>query len=93
MCGCGSARPRIYSYINFVHQAGSSTLCAAVVLQGPESTRISYETFYGISVTQNAVQGFFVGVAVNLNRRPAALYPQEYSWYSFLLEAESTPGP
>jgi hypothetical protein len=23
---------------------------------------------------------------------PAALYPQEYSWYSFLLEAESTPG-
>jgi hypothetical protein len=24
---------------------------------------------------------------------PAALYPQEYSWYSFLLEAESTPGP
>jgi hypothetical protein len=25
--------------------------------------------------------------------RPPALYPQEYSWYSFLLEAESTPGP
>jgi hypothetical protein len=24
---------------------------------------------------------------------PAALYPQEVSWYSFLLEAESTPGP
>jgi hypothetical protein len=23
--------------------------------------------------------------------RPAALYPQEYSWYSFLSEAESTP--
>jgi hypothetical protein len=23
---------------------------------------------------------------------PAALYPQEDSWYSFLLEAESTPG-
>jgi hypothetical protein len=23
----------------------------------------------------------------------AALYPQEYSWYSFLLQAESTPGP
>jgi hypothetical protein len=22
-----------------------------------------------------------------------ALYPQEDSWYSFLLEAESTPGP
>jgi hypothetical protein len=25
--------------------------------------------------------------------RPAALYPQEDSWCSFLLEAESTPGP
>jgi hypothetical protein len=24
---------------------------------------------------------------------PAALYPQEGFWYSFLLDAESTPGP
>jgi hypothetical protein len=24
---------------------------------------------------------------------PAAFYPQKDSWYSFLLEAESTPGP
>jgi hypothetical protein len=24
---------------------------------------------------------------------PAAFYPQENSWYSFLLEAESTPRP
>jgi hypothetical protein len=24
---------------------------------------------------------------------PVALYPQEDSWYSFLWEAESTPGP
>jgi hypothetical protein len=24
---------------------------------------------------------------------PAAFYPQEDSWYSYLLEAESTPGP
>jgi hypothetical protein len=24
---------------------------------------------------------------------PAAIYPQEDSWYSFLLEAESTPAP
>jgi hypothetical protein len=24
---------------------------------------------------------------------PAALYPQEASWYSFLLEGESTPEP
>jgi hypothetical protein len=24
---------------------------------------------------------------------PAALYPKENTWYLFLLEAESTPGP
>jgi hypothetical protein len=30
---------------------------------------------------------------VSLTRRPAALYHQEDSGYSFLLEAESTPGP
>jgi hypothetical protein len=33
------------------------------------------------------------GEVVSLTRRPAALYSQEGSWYSFLLEAESTPGP
>jgi hypothetical protein len=31
--------------------------------------------------------------AVSLTRWQDALYPQEDSWYSFLLEAESTPGP
>ena len=25
--------------------------------------------------------------------RTGRLYPKKYSWYSFLLEAESTPGP
>jgi hypothetical protein len=30
---------------------------------------------------------------VSLTRRPAALYSQEDSWYSFLLETESTLGP
>jgi hypothetical protein len=33
------------------------------------------------------------GEVVSLTRRQAALYPQGDSWYSFLLEAESTPGP
>jgi hypothetical protein len=32
------------------------------------------------------------GEVVSLTRRLAALYPQEDSWYSFLLEAEYTPG-
>jgi hypothetical protein len=31
------------------------------------------------------------GEAVSLTRPPAALYLQEDSWYSFLLEAESIP--
>jgi hypothetical protein len=33
------------------------------------------------------------GKAVSLMCRLPTLYSQEYSWYSFLLEAESTPGP
>jgi hypothetical protein len=32
------------------------------------------------------------GELISLTRRPAAFYPQEDSWYSFLLEAELTPG-
>jgi hypothetical protein len=32
------------------------------------------------------------GEVVSLTRWQAALYPQEDSWYSVLLEAESTPG-
>jgi hypothetical protein len=32
------------------------------------------------------------GEVVSLTRRPL-FTSQEYSWYSFLLEAESTPGP
>jgi hypothetical protein len=33
------------------------------------------------------------GEVVSLTPRQASLYPQEDSWYAFLLEAESTPGP
>jgi len=32
------------------------------------------------------------GKVVSLTHRPP-LPPRKYSWYSFLLEAESTPGP
>jgi hypothetical protein len=32
------------------------------------------------------------GKVVSLTHRPH-LPPRKYSWYSFLLEAESTPGP
>jgi hypothetical protein len=33
------------------------------------------------------------GEVLSFTRRPAAFYTQEDSWYSFLLEAESPPGP
>jgi hypothetical protein len=33
------------------------------------------------------------GEVVSLKCLPVAFYPQEYSWYSFLLQTESTPGP
>jgi hypothetical protein len=32
------------------------------------------------------------GEVISLNA-PAVLYPQEDSWYSLLLQTESTPGP
>jgi hypothetical protein len=33
------------------------------------------------------------GEVVSIKRLPAVLYLHEHSWYSFLLEVESTPGP
>jgi hypothetical protein len=33
------------------------------------------------------------GEVLSLTRRPGAIYAQEDSWYSFLLEAELTPWP
>jgi hypothetical protein len=33
------------------------------------------------------------GEVVSFTHRPGAIYPEEYPWHSFLLEAESTPGP
>jgi hypothetical protein len=33
------------------------------------------------------------GGEVTLARQPRSLYPQQDSWYSFLIETESNPGP
>jgi hypothetical protein len=55
--------------------------------EGCETSRLPH--FLDIRLTHG-------GEAVSLTRRAAALYPpppKEYSWYSFLLEAESIPGP
>jgi hypothetical protein len=53
-------------------------------LQGCETSRLSH---FLDNRLRDGVE------VVSLTRRPAALYPQEDSWYSFLLEAESTSGP
>jgi hypothetical protein len=50
--------------------------------QGCETSRLS--NFLDIRLTDG-------GEVASLTRRPPL--PQEDSWYSFLLEAESTPGP
>jgi len=52
---------------------------------GPEgSSKLSFPDF--MTTAQDG------GMAVSLTHRPP-LPPRKYTWYSFLLEAESTPGP
>jgi len=60
----------------------------AVPLQawtGPEGSRKLRLSDY-VTAAQDG------GKVVNLTYRPL-FTPRKYSWYSFLLEAESTPGP
>jgi hypothetical protein len=52
--------------------------------QGCETSRLPH------SLDNRLTDG---GEVVSPTRLPATLYPQEDSWYSCLLEAESTPGP
>ena len=62
--------------------------CKAVPLQawsGPEGSRKSRFP-HSITTAQDC------GKVVNLTHRPP-LPPRKYTWYLFLLEAESTPGP
>ena len=54
-------------------------------LNGPEGSRkLSFPEF--VTTAQDG------GKVVSLTHRPPFI-PRIYSWYSFLLEAESTPGP
>jgi hypothetical protein len=52
--------------------------------QGCETSRLPH--FLDTRLTEG-------GEVVSPTRRLAVLYPQEDSWYSFLLEAEWTPEP
>jgi len=54
-------------------------------LSGPEgSSKLRFPDF--MTTAQDG------GKVVSLTHRPPLL-PRKYTWYSFLLEAESTPGP
>jgi len=69
-------------------QKSNTVKVKAVPLQawsGPEGSRKL--RFPGFMIT--AQDG---GKVVSLTHRPR-LPPRKYSWYSFLLEVESTPGP
>jgi hypothetical protein len=68
-----------------------STIKGAAILVTGSGSPQACET----SRLQHLLQSRFTdgGVVVSLTRRPAALDPQEDSWYCFLLEAEWTPGP
>jgi len=67
---------------------GSKGKGKAVPLQawsGPEDSRkLGFPDF--MTTEKNG------GKVVSFTHRPPLL-PRKYSWYSFLLEAESTPGP
>ena len=72
----------------YQQQESSTTKGKSVPLQawsGPEGSRkIRFPDF------MTTAQGG--GKVVSLTHRPH-LPPRKFSWYSFLLEAESTPGP
>jgi len=60
----------------------------SVPLQGPRFPEGSRKLWFPDYVTV-AQDG---GKVVSLTHRPF-FFPRKYSWYSFLLEDESTPGP
>jgi hypothetical protein len=62
----------------------------AIPVTGPGGTYCYGTSRFLHSLDNRLTDG---GEFVSFTRQPAALYPQEDSWYSFLLEAESTPGP
>ena len=77
----GLVRPSIYK--SDVKGKGKSVPLQA--WSGPESSRkLRFPDF--MTMAQDG------GKVVSLTHRPP-LPPRKYSWYSFLLEAESTPGP
>jgi hypothetical protein len=77
----------IISTANSTHRVDIKKIYKAVPLQawsGPEGSRnLRFPDYMTTAQDGGKVQPY----------APAAFTPRKYSWYSFLLEAESTPGP
>ena len=75
-----------------IHTRHINTVCGqnveSVLLQARSAQRVPWKLRFPDYVTM-AQDG---GRDVSLTHRPL-FTPRKYSWYSFLLEAESTPGP
>ena len=62
-------------------------MCKSVPLQAWTGPEVSRKLMFPDFVTAAQDGGRLSAL------RTGRLYPRKYSWYSFLLEAESTPGP
>jgi hypothetical protein len=86
---CPTVRPA--DSTNFRDCIGSyRMLCKdkAIPVQAVEALRVA--RCWGSHIFRHSAHRWRLGCRAYA---PAAFYPQEDSWFSFLLEAESTPGP
>jgi hypothetical protein len=81
----GSRKLRFLDFSKCVNSKGKGKAVPLQAWSGPEfSRKLSFPYF--MTTAQDG------GKVVSLTHRPP-LYPRKYTWYSFLLEAYSTPGP
>ena len=74
-----------YVFLTVHHSIGKGKAVPLQAWSGPEGSRkLRCPDF--MTTAQDG------GKVVSLTHRPP-LPPRKYTWYSFLLEAESTPGP
>jgi hypothetical protein len=90
--GCRSLTPRSYVPVSQVSYS-------SIAKKGKKESHSRNRPWRHIGLCDNEASTFSLdnqltdgGEVVSLKRRPL-FTPQEDSWYSFLLEAESTPGP
>ena len=81
----GSRKLRFPDFVTTAQDGGNGKAVPLQAWTGPEGSRkLRFPDF--VTTAQDG------GKVVSLTHRPL-LPPRKYSWYSFLLEAESIPGP